>query len=73
MIGSLKVFDAVFAMTKGGPGTSSETMMTLMIRTGFNVGRTAYACAFAVVFFIIVFTISRVVIFVLNRWEASIS
>jgi raffinose/stachyose/melibiose transport system permease protein len=73
VIGSLKVFDAVFAMTNGGPGNASATMMTLMIRTGFNRGLQAYACAFAVVFFLLVFTISRIIMFFLNRWEASIS
>lgn len=73
LIGGLKVFDAVFAMTKGGPGYASETIMTTMIREGFNSGRNAYACAFAVMFFVIVFVISRVVTYFLNRWEAGIS
>ena len=69
LIGGLKVFDAIFAMTKGGPGYSSSTMMTLMIQTGFNTGRTAYACAFAVVFFVIVFSISKAVMALLHKWE----
>lgn len=73
LIGGLKVFDAVFAMTKGGPGYASETIMTTMIREGFNSGRNAYACAFAVMFFLIVFAISRAVTYFLNRWEAGIS
>lgn len=73
LIGGLKIFDAVFAMTKGGPGYASETIMTTMIREGFNSGRNAYACAFAVVFFVIAFCITKAVTWVLNRWEASIS
>lgn len=73
LIGGLKVFDAVFAMTKGGPGYASETIMTTMIREGFNSGRNAYACALAVAFFIIVFIISRLVTMLLNRWEVHIS
>jgi raffinose/stachyose/melibiose transport system permease protein len=56
-------------MTKGGPGYSSSTMMTLMIQTGFNTGRTAYDCAFAVVFFVIVFSISKAVMALLHKWE----
>lgn len=73
LIGGLKVFDAVFAMTKGGPGYASETIMTTMIREGFNSGRNAYACAFAVVFFVIVFCMTKAITWLLNRWEASIS
>lgn len=73
LIGGLKVFDAVFAMTKGGPGYASETIMTTMIREGFNSGRNAYACAFAVVFFVIVFCMSKAVTWLLNRWETNIN
>lgn len=73
LIGGLKVFDAVFAMTKGGPGYASETIMTTLIREGFNSGRTAYASAFAVVFFVIVFVMSKIITFFLNRWEERIS
>ena len=72
LIGGLKVFDAVFAMTKGGPGYATETIMTTMIREGFNSGRNAYACAFAVVFFVIVFAMSKAITWVFNKWEAAI-
>lgn len=73
LIGGLKVFDAIFAMTKGGPGYATETIMTTLIREGFNNGRNAYASAFAVVFFIIVFTITKGVTYCLNKWEENIS
>lgn len=72
LIGGMKMFDAVFVMTKGGPGYATETIMTTLIREGFNSGKTAYACAFAVVFFVIVFTLSKVVTFFLNKWEEAI-
>lgn len=72
LIGGMKMFDAVFVMTKGGPGYATETIMTTLIREGFNSGKTAYACAFAVVFFILVFTLSKIVTFFLNKWEGAI-
>lgn len=72
LIGGVKMFDAVFVMTKGGPGYATETIMTTLIREGFNTGKTAYACAFAMVFFIIVFTLSKVVTMVFNKWEEAI-
>ena len=73
LVGGMKMFDAVFAMTKGGPGYATETIMTTMIREGFNSGRNAYASALAVVFFIAVFILSRIVISFLNKWERRIS
>lgn len=72
LIGGMKMFDAVFVMTKGGPGYATETIMTTLIREGFNSGKTAYACAFSVVFFIAVFTLSKIVTFFLNKWEGAI-
>lgn len=73
LIGGMKMFDAVFVMTKGGPGYATETIMTTLIREGFNTGRTSYACAFAVVFFVIVFVFSQVLTFAFNKWEEAIS
>lgn len=72
LIGGMKMFDAVFVMTKGGPGYATETIMTTLIREGFNSGKTAYACAFAVVFFVIVFTFTRLLTYFLNKWEGAI-
>ncbi len=73
LIGGMKMFDAVFVMTKGGPGYATETIMTTLIREGFNSGRTAYACAFAVIFFVIVFVFSQILTFAFNKWEEAIS
>lgn len=73
LIGGLKVFDVIFAMTKGGPGYSTETIITTMIREGFNSGRTAYASAIAVVFLIIVFVLTKFITYWLNKWEEKIS
>lgn len=73
LIGGLKVFDIVFTMTKGGPGYATETIMTTLIREGFNTGRNAYACAFSMVFLVIVFGLTKLVTYFFNRWEARIS
>lgn len=72
LIGGMKMFDAVFVMTKGGPGYATETIMTTLIREGFNSGRTAYACAFAVVFFVLVFAMTKAITFFFNKWEEAI-
>ncbi len=72
LIGGMKMFDAVFVMTKGGPGYATETIMTTLIREGFNSGRTAYACAFAVIFFIVVFAFSQTLTCLFHKWEEAI-
>lgn len=72
LIGGMKMFDAVFVMTKGGPGYATETIMTTLIREGFNSGRTAYACAFAVIFFVVVFIFSQTLTYFFNKWEEAI-
>lgn len=38
MIGALKVFDIVWVLTGGGPGGSTHTLSTLMIRESFTFG-----------------------------------
>ena len=73
LIGGLKMFDAVWAMTSGGPGIASDTIMTTIIRTGTNRGRYAYVCAFGVIFLLIVFLISRLLTFIFHKWEAKVT
>ena len=73
LIGGMKMFDAVFVMTKGGPGYATETIMTTLIREGFNSGRTAYACAFAVLFFVVVFIMTKLITFFFDKWEEAIA
>lgn len=72
-IGGLKLYDAVVALTKGGPGYATETIMTTMIREGFSSGRNAYACTIAVVFFVVVTIMTRIITHFLDKWENAIS
>ena len=58
VIGSLQVFDLVWAMTEGGPVFASETMATYMYRSGFVRQQLGYGCAIAIVIFVIAFTFS---------------
>src|SRR5665648_332490 len=53
MIGSLQLFDMVWVMTHGGPGRSTETMVTYMISVGFDRNRLSYGTAVAIVLFAI--------------------
>ncbi len=61
MIESLRSFDLVFVMTRGGPGTSTETLDMYAFSQGFiEAGKISYASSMAVIMMlvtILVFTI----------------
>lgn len=48
VIGSLKVFDLVHVLTRGGPAHASEVTSTLMVKTIFNGNQYGYGSAMAV-------------------------
>ncbi len=53
----LRVFDIIYALTKGGPFNSSEVIANRMYMTAFNDNNFQYAAAMAVVLFIAVIPI----------------
>lgn len=54
IIGSLAIFDAIVALTNGGPGYSTESLSMYIQRMSFG-GLTGYAVAVAIVMFFITF------------------
>lgn len=57
---SLRVFDLIWLLTKGGPGGVSETLAVTMYRQSFIISNYGYGAAVAVVLAIIVVAISWV-------------
>lgn len=57
LVGGLKVFDLIYATTKGGPGTATEVFSTLMYKS-FGAGRFGEGCAVAILLAIIVAVIA---------------
>lgn len=57
-IQAMKLFTQPYIMTQGGPQNSTRTMVYYIYQQGFQQRNFGYACAIAVVFFIIVVTIS---------------
>lgn len=60
MILAFRLFDQVWALTRGGPLNSTNTVMVELVNTGFERKQIAVASAIAVIFFIIVLTLTLV-------------
>ena len=58
IIFSLKVFDLIWVMTKGGPSESSAVLGTYLYRKAFEQQQYGYASAVAVAMFAVIFTIT---------------
>lgn len=62
LIGGLKLFDVISALTSGGPGYETHSVSTLIHRLYFGGERAGYASAVGLVFFVFIMIISNVVV-----------
>jgi len=58
IIGGIKLFDQVYALTGGGPGHATDTISTLIYKDAFILGEFGYSIALAVVLTVIVAVVS---------------
>jgi len=58
MINALQVFDAVFVLTKGGPGTASMVQAVHIYQQAFNYNRMGYASALGVSLFALILALT---------------
>jgi len=63
-----RLFDVIWALTKGGPGTMTETISIYTYIQGFRQFETSYTAAIA---FLVIVMLSVVVIFALRRMEVA--
>ncbi|MEU9191168.1 sugar ABC transporter permease [Streptomyces sp. NPDC048484] len=73
IIGGIKLFDQVYALTGGGPGHATDTLSTLIYKDAFTLGEFGYSIALAVVLTIIVAVASTGQYLVLSRSERAAS
>ena len=73
IIGGIKLFDQVYALTNGGPGHATDTISTLIYKDAFTLGEFGYSIALAVVLTVIVAVVSTGQYFVLARNERTAS
>ncbi|MEU6251351.1 sugar ABC transporter permease [Streptomyces sp. NPDC047043] len=73
IIGGIKLFDQVYALTGGGPGHATDTLSTLIYKDAFTLGEFGYSIALAVVLAIIVAVVSTAQYAGLSRSERATS
>lgn len=72
VIAGLKAFDYPFMMTNGGPGTSTNTLMYVVFKIGFNERRMGMASALSVMSFFVIIAITIVMLYIMNKREVEL-
>ena len=72
LIGGLKLFDVIMAMTKGGPGYASQSLSTMMYTLYFTRQDAGYAAALGNMMFLLITGISISVLIFLRRKEVEL-
>jgi raffinose/stachyose/melibiose transport system permease protein len=62
LIGGLKLFDVITALTGGGPGYDTHSVSTLINRLYFGGERAGYASAVGLIFFVFIMIVSNVIV-----------
>ncbi len=60
IIWSFQAFDMVYAMTQGGPGKSTYTLVYTIYNAAFREYRMGYACAVALILFVFILVVNNV-------------
>jgi multiple sugar transport system permease protein len=65
ILGSFQVFDTVYGLTLGGPGTATEVYYYYLYQEAFQFSNFGYACALAVILFalLLVLTVGQMLLF----------
>ena len=69
LIGGLKLFDVIIAMTNGGPGYMTQSLSTMMYQTYFAAKDAGYAAAIGNFMFVVITIIGMSTLFTLRKRE----
>ena len=72
LIGGLKLFDVISALTGGGPGYDTNSLSTLIHRLYFGSERAGYAAAVGLVFFVFSMIVSNIVVKALQKRQVEL-
>ena len=67
MIDALKSFDIIFAITQGGPGSTSETINIYLYSVAFVYYDVGYGSAIALVFFVLIVVLAAIMLWARQR------
>lgn len=67
VIGSFQVFDTVYVMTQGGPGTATNVYNYYIFQQGFQFFHMGYAAALSVILFIVILIVTLIQLTYLGR------
>jgi raffinose/stachyose/melibiose transport system permease protein len=73
VIASIKSFDLIFTMTRGGPGNATLVPNIYMYQLGFQLNRYGYAAAVAIIGAILVFAVNYIIHQVMKRLEGAVA
>jgi multiple sugar transport system permease protein len=71
-IEAFKLFDVVFLITEGGPGTSTETIAVYVYRLAFQYFRTSQSSALVYILLFIVIVLTNLYLYFVNRRAAEV-
>ena len=72
LIGGLKLFDIIQALTSGGPGYDTHSLSTLVHRTYFGSENAGYASAIGLISFVLIMILSNTVVKYLEKKEVDL-
>jgi raffinose/stachyose/melibiose transport system permease protein len=70
--GAMKIYDIVYALTGGGPGTSTYVVVQAILREGIDQGKYGLANAASIVLFLIILIFSLIQQKAMNRREENL-
>jgi len=62
LMDAFKIFDIIYVLTRGGPGSSTETMSFLSYQVGFKYFNLGYAAAMSIILYIMILIICQFLI-----------
>lgn len=72
LIGGLKLFDIIMALTSGGPGYDTHSLSTLVNRTYFGSENAGYASAIGLISFLLIMVLSNIVVKAMEKKEVEV-
>ncbi|HEX4203339.1 MAG TPA: sugar ABC transporter permease [Ktedonobacteraceae bacterium] len=68
VVGAFQIFDPMFVMTRGGPGTSTLSIVLYIYETGFQSFQMGYASTLALVVFIAIMILTIIQLSISRYW-----